>query len=150
MKSFGQTNALSGNLGLSFNSGDWTNGGWNRTCPPIECGGTINGGGDTATISLQVKGETPDEIYLWGTASIVLANFGSIVIEPIGGDGGIFKINKPNSTTFITGGTVKGTWEKSDGTASVRYEFDFNLPMPWDGTSANWIGTWSISWIVVP
>jgi hypothetical protein len=150
MKSFGETNELSGNLGLSVNSDDGGIGGWNRSCPPIECGGAINGNGDVAKLSLKVIGESPNEIYLMGTATIVLSDFGLNVNLEIGGNGGIFTVGKPNSITFATSGNVTGTWPKPDGTASVSYEFDFNLPMPWDGTSANWIGTWSISWTVVP
>ena len=147
MNTYSQTTALSGNLGLSINSGDWQNGAWVRPSQPIVCGGTVNSG-DMATLSLQVLSEAPQEIYLYGAASLALASFGTIVNLPIGGGGGNFKVGTPNATTLVSSGQVKGTWQKSDGTVSVPYEMDFKLQMPWDGTVAHWTGTWSMSWTV--
>jgi len=101
-----------------------------------------------ATLSLPVIGETPNEIYLYGTASIVLAKFGTIVNAPIGGGGGNFTVGNPNPQTLVSSGQMQGIWQKPDGTVSVSYEIAFKLPMPWNGASANWTGTWSISWTV--
>jgi|HubBroStandDraft_1064217.scaffolds.fasta_scaffold101467_2 hypothetical protein len=130
-----------GTLNLSFNTSDW-NGtnwsfagstGWDQTF-------TVNSFFQV-NVDLQTLSEDPGELFAYGALGISGPAFSPINVIG-GGPGGSFNPGVSSSGTSQTSGSSFGFI----GTSPYVVNAGFNLPMTWNGSSADWTGTWYVEW----
>jgi hypothetical protein len=110
------------------------------------------GDGVSFTFDLGIMGGSPGSLYVSGGALHSFPDLGVPYSLPFSGGGGGGNFRHGTASTGRSGGSAKGTHSILVGLSprplNVTYDFGFDLPMHWDGSRGDCVGTWWANWTV--